>query len=1043
MTQKYFAIPTAAGEAAIANAQLTGKALKYTHMSVGDGGGDNAPVPTPNRDQKTLIGERHRVQINRLFRDPTNSALLIIEAVLPSDIGGWWIRELAIWDEANQLAIIANCAPSFKPLLSEGAARDQVLRIALVVSGQVPIELKIDPAVVLATRGYVDEGLDKKLDKTATAVAAAKLATARTISVTGDLTGSVSFDGTKNVSFVGTLAASGVTAGVYGSANAVAVVTVDAKGRVIKAESTSIGNAQTATKLAAARSFSISGGATAAAVNFDGSGNVQIVVTGLDVSKATLGILPVARGGTGLGTVAAGSYLTGAGTNAFAPRTPEQVLEDIQAYPRAGGAISGPVTLAAGAALGSLYGTNDTSGRTAHVVLPDGGSYSSHIASVVGAMKIKLPPIAVGRNSMIRMRVDIFEYLADKPPVSVLIHGYAQTGKTWTRCGATIIAGTSNSDLPVRFGSDSAGDICIWLGDVTRSWQYPTVSVSEVHAKYNTPGATIETWGTGWKVEPVTAFETVSVTLASGNLAFARSDIPSVNGLQAALDLKADTARQIIAGNGLTGGGNLTGNRTLTLGTPSTLGAASTNAVQATSHTHALDTQLSATDATAGRMLTVGAFGLGGVAPGMTAYGFASDFNLIDGANITLSVDKAMANGPQGAAVTAYVGTLRVTRRSLPGGISVVQELFSGGFAWIRYGTGEPGSTTWQDWDLNLTGKTINTQQGPNDATPGRILTVGNAFGLGADNPLNTEDLNTVTVPGDYGQRLNSNATAARNYPTNKAGTLKVGSAGPQITTHTYTVYDTGEYYTRGCYNNVWSEWNYHPGLSRFPTATEARQGTARLSTTAQAAAMADDATVITPKKLGDALKAVTGQQVYITPGTFTWVKPTGVTKVRVRVIGGGGGGASDNVAPGPSGGGQGGYWEGIFDVSGMASVPITVGAGGAGATVTGTNGGAGGTSSFGTMCSATGGAGGTRDANSSSGGTSNGGAGFGWDGGAGSVCVRDVYGSGFLGGAGGGFTSPFGVVDSSRRTNPGVGGGGRVNSAGAPGAHGAVIIEW
>ncbi|WP_313378652.1 phage tail-collar fiber domain-containing protein [Achromobacter insolitus] len=983
MTQKYFAIPTAAGEAAIANAQLTGKALKYTHMSVGDGGGDNAPVPTPNRDQKTLIGERHRVQINRLFRDPTNSALLIIEAVLPSDIGGWWIRELAIWDEANQLAIIANCAPSFKPLLSEGAARDQVLRIALVVSGQVPIELKIDPAVVLATRGYVDDGLDKKLDKTAPAVAAAKLTTARTISVTGDLTGSVSFDGTKNVSFVGILAATGVTAGVYGSANAVAVVTVDAKGRVTKVESTSIGNAQTATKLAAARSFSISGGATAAAANFDGSGNVQLVVTGLDVSKATLGILPVARGGTGLGTVAAGSYLTGAGTNAFAPRTPEQVLEDIQAFPRAGGAISGPVTLAAGSALGSLYGTNDTSGRTAHVLLPDGGSYSTHIASVVGAMKIKLPPIAVGRNSMIRMRVDIFEYLADTPPVSVLIHGYAQTGKTWARCGATIVGGIANSDLPVRFGSDSAGDICIWLGDVTRSWQYPTVSVSEVHAKYNTPGATVETWGTGWKVEPVTAFETVSVTLASGNLAFARADLSSVSGLSEALALKADAARQIIAGNGMSGGGTLAANRTLTLGTPSTITKDSTNTVSTTSHSHQLD--VTAADigaASAASSIVAG--------NGMTGGG-------------TLSTSRTLTLGTPGTLSATSSNSVQATSHT----------------------------------------HALDTQTGPNDATPGRILTVGNAFGLGADNPLNTEDLNTVTVPGDYGQRMNANATAARNYPTNKAGTLRVGSAGPQITTHKYVVYDTGEYYTRGCYNNVWSEWNYHPGLSRFPTATEARQGTARLATTAQAAAMADDATVITPKKLGDALKAVTGQQVYITPGTFTWVKPTGVTKVRVRVIGGGGGGASDNVAPGPSGGGQGGYWEGIFDVSGMASVPITVGAGGAGATVTGTNGGAGGTSSFGTMCSATGGAGGTRDANSSSGGTSNGGAGFGWDGGAGSVCVRDVYGSGFLGGAGGGFTSPFGVVDSSRRTNPGVGGGGRVNSAGAPGAHGAVIIEW
>lgn len=866
MTQKYFAIPTAAGEAAIANAQLTGKALKYTHMSVGDGGGDNAPVPTPNRDQKALIGERHRVQINRLFRDPTNSAMLIIEAVLPSDIGGWWIRELGVWDESGQLAIVGSCAPSFKPLLPDGATRDQVLRVALVVSGQIPIELKIDPAVVLATRGYVDDGLDKKLDKTQTAVAAAKLATARTISVTGDLTGSVSFDGTKNVSFVGTLAASGVTAGVYGSANAVAVMTVDAKGRVTKAESTSIGNAQTATKLAAARSFSISGGATAAAVNFDGSGNVQMVVAGLDVSKATLGILPVSRGGTGLGTVPAGAFLSGAGQGALVPRTPAQVLEDIQALPRAGGVVSGPVTLGAGSALGSMYGANDLSARTAQILLPDGGGFSTHLATVAGAMKITLPPVTIGKNSMIRLRVDVYEYLDTTTPVSILIQGYVQTTRAWVRCKATIVGGTPDNDMPLRFGSDAAGRACIWLGDVTKSWQYPTVSVSEVHVKYNTPGADLEGWGTGWSVEPVTAFETVAVALSSGNLAFARSDVVNVAGLQDALLQKAPAARILTAGNGLTGGGTLEANRTFTLGTPSAitkdsinsvsttshshqlvvtpadigaapaassivagngltgggtlaasrtvalgtpskLTAGTSNAVQATSHTHELDTQTSATDSTAGRMLLVGAFGLGGGAPGMTAYGFASNFNVIDGANITLTVDKAMANGPLGAAVNAYVGQLRVSRRSLPAGVSVVQELFASGFAWIRYGSGDPGSTTWQDWELNLTDKTINTQSAPNDATAGRILTVGNAFGLGSDNLLGTADLNTVKAPGFYGQNANANATLDRNYPIELAGTLVVGSAGRSITTHTYTVYNTGTTLTRGCYNDAWSKW--------------------------------------------------------------------------------------------------------------------------------------------------------------------------------------------------------------------------------------------
>jgi hypothetical protein len=371
-----------------------------------------------------------------------------------------------------------------------------------------------------------------------TAGAATKLATARTIAATGDATGAGSFDGSANVSLGLTLSPSGVTAGSYGSANAVPTFTVDAKGRLSSAGSVAVGNAATATKLATTRLFSVTGGATAGGVSFDGSGNVALNVTALDVSKANAGTLPVARGGTGLASVAAGSYVTGAGTGALVTRTPAQVLSDIQALPKAGGDVSGPILLGAGAAIGSQYGSNSTSGQTAHVVLPDGGGFSTHTATVTGAMKITLPPAAISANTMIRLRVEIFEYLTDVPPVTILIHGYAQTSKVWGRQGATIVAGAVGSDLAVRFGSDSSGALCIWLGELNKAWSYPSVTVSEVMAKYNTTGASVAGWASGWKVEPVTAFETVSQVAAVSNLAFARSDIPRVNGLQAALDAR-------------------------------------------------------------------------------------------------------------------------------------------------------------------------------------------------------------------------------------------------------------------------------------------------------------------------------------------------------------------------------------------------------------------------------------------------------------------------------------------------------------------------
>ncbi|MDX3986253.1 MAG: hypothetical protein QHC88_13460 [Achromobacter sp.] len=598
-----------------------------------------------------------------------------------------------------------------------------------------------------------------------TAGAATKLATARTIAATGDATGTGSFDGSANLSLGLTLSPSGVTAGSYGNANAVPTFTVDAKGRVSAAGEVAIGNAATATKLASARTFSVTGGATAAGVSFDGSGNVALNVTALDVSKASAGTLPVARGGTGMATVAAGSYVTGAGTGALVPRTPAQVLEDIQALPKAGGDISGPLVLGTGAAIGAQYGTNTASGRTAHVLLPDGGGYSTHTGTVVGAMKITLPAAAVGANTMLRLRVDVFEYLDGVPPVSLLIHGYVQTTKAWARCGATVLAGSAASDLPVRFGSDAAGLPCIWIGDTTKSWSYASVTVSEVQAKYNTSGASVAAWGVGWKVEPVTAFETVSQTLASGNLAFARSDIPTVNGLQDALDLKANAAVSLLAGNGLSGGGTLGANRTVALGIPSKLTAVTTNAVTSTSHTHELDTQTA-----------------------------------------------------------------------------------------------------------------------PNDATAGRILTLGNAFGLGADNPLKSMNLNTVIAPGLYGQSVSSDATLTRNYPVPLAGTLLVGVAGQTISTQMYTVFNSGATYSRARYGETWSPWQR--GVLENDLASATQSGLVKLATADQAVAGTDGSSAMTPLTAAIAVNGRLATDVLAQAGTDNYRLLT--PQLMARAFGGG-----------------------------------------------------------------------------------------------------------------------------------------------------------
>ena len=150
----YFAILTEVGEAKLANAIALGLTLKLKHLAVGDGNGN---LPMPSRTQKALVHEVRRAGLNQLSIDPANASQIIVEQVLPEDVGGWWIREIGIFDEAGDLCAVANCPPSYKPLMAEGSGRTQVVRIVLIVASTAAVELKIDPSVILATRKYVDD----------------------------------------------------------------------------------------------------------------------------------------------------------------------------------------------------------------------------------------------------------------------------------------------------------------------------------------------------------------------------------------------------------------------------------------------------------------------------------------------------------------------------------------------------------------------------------------------------------------------------------------------------------------------------------------------------------------------------------------------------------------------------------------------------------------------------------------------------------------------------------------------------------------------
>jgi hypothetical protein len=159
---QFFAILTNVGMAKQANATALGIAWTFAQMGVGDANGTD---PMPSAAQTSLINERRRRPLNQVKVDPNNAAVIIAEQIIPADEGGWWIREIGLYDADGDLVAVANCAPSFKPVLSQGSGRTQVVRMNFIVASTGNITLKIDPAVVLATREYVDLRIVEELNK--------------------------------------------------------------------------------------------------------------------------------------------------------------------------------------------------------------------------------------------------------------------------------------------------------------------------------------------------------------------------------------------------------------------------------------------------------------------------------------------------------------------------------------------------------------------------------------------------------------------------------------------------------------------------------------------------------------------------------------------------------------------------------------------------------------------------------------------------------------------------------------------------------------
>ncbi|MGY3257031.1 phage tail protein [Pseudomonas chlororaphis] len=159
---QFYCILTAVGKAKQANATALGIPWTFAQMGVGDANGAD---PTPTEQQTQLINERRRAPLNQVMIDPNNANVIIAEQIIPDDAGPWWIRETGLYDAAGDLVAVGKCPPTYKPLLSQGSNKTQVIRMNLIVSNTANIELKIDPSVVLASRAYVDAKVLEEINK--------------------------------------------------------------------------------------------------------------------------------------------------------------------------------------------------------------------------------------------------------------------------------------------------------------------------------------------------------------------------------------------------------------------------------------------------------------------------------------------------------------------------------------------------------------------------------------------------------------------------------------------------------------------------------------------------------------------------------------------------------------------------------------------------------------------------------------------------------------------------------------------------------------
>ena len=268
---EYYNVTTNLGDVEIAAAIASNAKLDITHIAFGDG---NGSVPNPSKSRTALVREVHRQAVTKYERHATNANWIVIETIIPSDIGGFTIREMGIIAN-GKLISHGNHAPFEKVADPSGVSEYRLKFTQNITDGNV-VSITLDESLIFATQEWVEENYinrsnivdnlttddstkpisakqakllqDNKLEKTDNAVSASKLKTSRQVSFSGAATGSFNFDGSAGTSCTLTLANSGAVAGTYGTTLKIPVITVNANGLITVAATQDIPSASTSEK---------------------------------------------------------------------------------------------------------------------------------------------------------------------------------------------------------------------------------------------------------------------------------------------------------------------------------------------------------------------------------------------------------------------------------------------------------------------------------------------------------------------------------------------------------------------------------------------------------------------------------------------------------------------------------------------------------------------------------------------------------------------------------------------------------------------------